>query len=104
MKYAVIQLAGKQYRVEVGQELTVALNVDAEEGKDITVSDVLLTVDGDKVAVGEPLLKGASVTLKVKTQQQSEKIRVAKYKAKSRYRRVYGHRHPETVLEVVKIG
>ena len=103
MKYAVIQFAGKQYRVEEGQELVVN-HVDAEEGKKITVSDVLLTVDGDKVAVGEPLIKNATVTLKVKTHQKADKIRVAKYKAKSRYRRVYGHRQPETTLEVVSIG
>jgi len=104
MKYAVIQIAGKQFRVEEGQELTVSQAIEVEEGKDLKVADVLLTVDGDKVTVGEPLIKGASVTLKVKTHQQSDKIRVAKYKSKSRYRRVYGHRHPETTLEVVSIG
>jgi large subunit ribosomal protein L21 len=103
MKYAVIQLAGKQYRVEAGQELTVN-RLDAEEGKTISVSDVLLTVDGDKVTVGEPLIKGAAVKLKVKSNQKGDKIRVAKYKAKSRYRRVYGHRQQETTVEVVSIG
>lgn len=103
MKYAVIQIAGKQYRVEPGQELTVN-HLDAEEGKNIEVSDVLLTVDGDTVAIGAPLVKGATVTLKVKSHQRADKVRVAKYKAKSRYRRVYGHRQPETTVEVVSIG
>jgi large subunit ribosomal protein L21 len=104
MKYAVIQIAGKQYRVEVGQELTVSQAIEVEDGKELKISDVLLTVDGDKIALGEPLVKGASVTFKVKKHEQSEKIRVAKYRAKSRYRRVYGHRQPETILEVVSIG
>lgn len=103
MKYAVIQIAGKQYRVEPGQELTVN-TIDAEEGKTITVSDVLLTVDGDNVVVGAPLVQNATVTLKVKEHGRADKIRVAKYKAKSRYRRVYGHRQPETTVEVVSIG
>ncbi len=103
MKYAVIQFAGKQYRVEPGQELTFN-GITAEEGKIVTVSDVLLTVDGDKVTVGQPLVQGAAVKLKVKSHQKSDKIRVAKYKAKSRYRRVYGHRQPETTVEVVSIG
>ncbi|MBW7956201.1 50S ribosomal protein L21 [Patescibacteria group bacterium] len=103
MKYAVIQIAGKQYRVEAGQELTIN-QVDAEEGKNITVSDVLLTVDGDNVSVGAPLVKGATVTLKVKSHGRGDKIRVAKYKAKSRYRKVFGHRQQETTVEVVSIG
>jgi len=103
MKYAVIQIVGKQYRVEAGQELTIN-TVDAEEGKNIEITDVLLTVDGENVAVGTPLVKGAVVTLKVKTHQKGDKIRVAKYKAKSRYRKVYGHRQPETTVEVVSIG
>jgi large subunit ribosomal protein L21 len=103
MKYAVIQIAGKQYRVEAGQELVVP-HIEGEEGKTIKVSDVLLTVDGDNVAVGAPVVEKAAVTIKVKTQRKSEKIRVAKFKSKSRYRRVYGHRQPETVVEVVSIG
>jgi large subunit ribosomal protein L21 len=56
-----------------------------------------------RVEIGAPLVKGATVTLKVKTHQKGDKIRVAKYKAKSRYRRVYGHRQPETTVEVVSI-
>lgn len=103
MKYAVIQLAGKQHRVEVGQELVVN-HLETEEGKDVKISDVLMTVDGDKVKLGSPLVEKAVVTLKVKTHQKADKIRVAKYKAKSRYRKVYGHRQHETTLEVVSIG
>jgi len=103
MKYAVIQLGGKQYRVEPGQELTVH-HIDTEEGETITISDVLLIVDGETVTIGAPLVSKAAVTLKIKTQQRSKKIRVAKYKAKSRYRKVYGHRQPETIVEVVSIG
>lgn len=103
MKYAVIQIAGKQYRVQEGQELTVN-RLEAEEGKEMKISDVLLAVDGDALKLGAPLVEKANVTLKVKAHTQADKIRVAKYKAKSRYRRVLGHRQQETVLEVVSIG
>ena len=103
MKYAVIQIAGKQYRVEEGQELTVN-HMEVEEGKDLKISDVLMSVDGDAIKVGSPLIDKAVVTLKVKTHQKADKIRVAKYKAKSRYRKVYGHRQQETTFEVVSIG
>lgn len=103
MKYAVIQIAGKQYRVTPGQELTIN-HLDTEAGQNLTVTDVLLTVDGEQLQLGTPLVKDASVVLKVKSHDRADKVRVAKYKAKSRYRRVYGHRQPETTVEVVSIG
>lgn len=107
--YAVIQLAGKQYKVSEGDTLTVN-KLDTEAGQTLTVSDVLLVADdtqkgtGKKASVGTPLVKGASVTLEVVRQQKGEKIRVATYKAKSRVRKVRGHRQHETVLKVTKIA
>lgn len=103
MKYAVIQLAGKQYKVAEGEQLTIN-SLDAEEGKELKVADVLLTADGDAVKVGTPLVDGASVKLKVVSHQKGDKIRVAKFRHKSRYRRVRGHRQTETTVEVVKIA
>jgi large subunit ribosomal protein L21 len=102
MKYAIIQLAGKQYKVSEGDTLTVNRLIN-KEGEEFTTSDVLMTADGDKVEIGTPLLPKSSVTLKVVVHQAGDKIRVAKYKAKSRYRRVYGHRQPETQVQVVSI-
>lgn len=69
MKYAVIQLAGKQYKVSEGETFTVN-SLNTEEGKEIKVSDVLLTADGDKTEVGAPLIKNAAVTLKVVSNQK----------------------------------
>lgn len=103
MKYAVIQLAGKQYKVAAGDKITVN-RLDEEAGKEFTTSDVLLTADGTKVQIGAPLVKGAAVTLKVVEHDRSSKLRVATYHAKSRYRRVHGHRQHETTLEVVAIA
>jgi large subunit ribosomal protein L21 len=102
MKYAVIQITGKQYKVSEGDKFVVSA-LDTEVGKTVDVSDVLLTVDGDKLAVGTPMVKGASVTLKVLDQGKGEKIRVAKFRSKSRYRRVRGHRQMETTVEVLSI-
>jgi large subunit ribosomal protein L21 len=102
MKYAVIQIAGKQYKVAEGEKLIISA-LDTEVGKTVDVSDVLLTVDGDKLAVGTPMVKGASVALKVVDQGKGEKIRVAKFRSKSRYRRVRGHRQMETTVEVLSI-
>lgn len=101
--YAVIQLAGKQYKVSEGETITVN-KLETEAGKSLTVSDVLLVAGDKKATVGTPLVKGASVTLEVVAQQKGEKIRVATYKAKSRVRKVRGHRQHETVLKVTKIA
>lgn len=100
--YAIIQLAGKQYRVTPGDTLVVN-RIDGEVNASLT-ADILLKSDGKNVEVGQPLVAGSQVTLKVVDHTQGDKIRVAKYKSKSRYRRVQGHRQQLTTLEVVKIG
>jgi large subunit ribosomal protein L21 len=102
-KYAIIKLAGKQYRVQEGDEFIVD-KLDVAEGEKINCSEVVLLKNGDKVLVGTPLVKKASVELEALTQQKGKKLRVAKYKAKSRYRRVYGHRQHQTVVKVLAIN
>ena len=102
MKYAVIQLAGKQYKVTEGEELTVN-SLQTKEGEKIEISDVLLVADGKAVKIGEPVIKGAKVVLNVISNQKSAKLRVAKYKAKSRYRKTHGHRQVETTVKVAAI-
>jgi large subunit ribosomal protein L21 len=103
MKYAVIQLAGKQYKVAEGDQLVVN-RLTQEAGSEVKTSDVLLVVKDGKVEVGTPLVKGASVTLKVVSHDKGEKLRVTTYHAKSRYRRTRGHRQFETTLQVVSLA
>lgn len=102
MKYAVIQLAGKQFKVTEGDELVVN-RLEAKEGDEVKVTDVLLTADGDKIQVGAPLVEKSAVTIKVVSHQKGDKIRVAKFRSKSRYRKVRGHRQSETTVQVVSI-
>lgn len=102
MKYAVIALQGKQYKVSEGDKLTVDL-LDREVGKTFDVSDVLLLNDEGKITVGTPLVEKAKVTLKVLENGKDAKLLVGKYKSKSKYRKVIGHRQRITNLEVVKI-
>jgi len=103
MKYAVIQLAGKQYKVTEGDELEIN-SLEEKEDAEIKISDVLLVADGAALTVGSPLIKDAVVTVKVLSHQKGEKIRVAKYKAKSRYRKVHGHKQHLTTVKVLSIG
>ncbi|MBD3250567.1 MAG: 50S ribosomal protein L21 [Candidatus Pacebacteria bacterium] len=101
-KYAIIRLSGKQFMVNEGDEFIVD-RLAQDEGKDFTTDEVLLVKDGKDVKVGQPLVKDAQVKIQVVSHQRSAKLRVAKYKAKSRYRRVKGHRQPQSVVKIVSI-
>lgn len=105
MQYAIIQLAGKQFKVKAGDTITTD-KLDAEADKTITLTDILFVGDdaSDKeLHIGTPTVANASVTLKVVEHGKGDKIRVVKYKSKSRYRKVQGHRQHETTLEVTGI-
>ena len=103
MKYAVVQLQGKQYKVKEGQKLTVD-HLEAKVGDTWECSDVLMIANEGKFQIGSPLVKGAKVGFKVLEQGKDEKIRVFKYKSKSKYRKIHGHRQQITNLEVVSIA
>jgi large subunit ribosomal protein L21 len=103
MKYAVIRTGGKQYKVAEGQVIEVE-KLLAEPNSSITFSDVLLVAGENTPVIGSPLITDVAVTGKVLEQIKGEKIRVAKYKAKVRYRRVTGHRQLLTRVQIESIG
>jgi large subunit ribosomal protein L21 len=100
MNYAIIKLAGQQHRVSEGDTIVV----DRQDATDLTVSEVLLVRQDKDLKIGAPFVEKATVALKKVSDQRGEKIRVFKYKAKSRYRRTQGHRQEESVLRVEKIS
>ena len=100
--YAVIETGGKQYRVELGTELEVEL-LDAEPGQEINLDRVLLVVDGDKSAVGQPVVEDAAVSAKVLRQDRGEKTISFKYRPKARRRVKKGHRQELTVLKITDV-
>jgi large subunit ribosomal protein L21 len=102
MKYAVVKTGGKQYKVSEGSVIEVD-KLPVEAGKAHVFAEVLMVADGADVQVGKPTLEGVSVTAKVLEQKQGDKIRVAKFKAKARYRKVTGFRAQLTKLEIEKI-
>jgi len=103
MKYAVIKTGGKQYKVSEGQVIEVE-RIDAEPNSSITFNDVLLVAGENDPQVGDPFLTNTKVLGKVLGEFKGEKIRVAKYKAKVRYRRVTGHRQLLTRVQIESIG
>lgn len=102
MKYAVVEISGHQYKIAEGEEFDVD-KIEGEKGKKLTFDKVLLLVDEKKISLGKPLVKKAKVIAKIVDQFKGKKIRVATYKAKSRYRRVIGHRSQLTKIKVEKI-
>ena len=102
--YAVIRTGGKQYRVTPGQRLVVE-RLDGERGDQVAFNEVLLVRGEDgAVSVGAPTLEDASVTAEIADQKRARKIPVFKYKAKTRYRRLRGHRQHETHLRIAEIA
>ena len=102
MQYAIIKSGGKQYKVSAGDTLTVD-KIDLDGKKNISFEEVLLFVNDGKVTIGKPSIKDAVVTAALVDQVKGDKIRVAKFKAKSRYRKVMGFRPLHTILKIEKI-
>jgi large subunit ribosomal protein L21 len=98
MTYAIIKVAGKQYRVREGERLLVD-RLAEDDGA--TFSPAVLLVGGD----GEPNLDGdAKVTAKVLGAVKGPKIRIGKYKKRTGYRRHTGFRASLTQIEIESIG
>ena len=102
MKYVVLQTGGKQYRVSEGDILEVE-QLTAEKDQKLTLNDVLLYTNDGVVKVGTPLVSGVSISAVVLDHVRGEKIRVAKFKAKARTRRVTGHRQSLTKIKIESI-
>ena len=97
-KYAVIKLASKQYLVREGD----IIELERQE-KPLKIG-VLMYSDGSKLIIGEPEAKEVSVKAVVLEEKLGKKVRVARFKKKSRYERVRGHRQPLSVVKVEEIS
>lgn len=100
--YAIVEIAGKQFKVSQNQQLyTPLLNVEA--GDAITFDNVLLVEDGDNVAVGTPTVAGAKVTGKILDHVRADKIIVFKKKRRKGYKKTQGHRQDYTKVLIESI-
>ena len=97
---AVIKVGGKQYYVTNGQEIYVE-KIDAKAGDKVVFKEVLMF----DAKVGNPYLTDVTVEGEVVKHGKQKKIRVYKYKAKSRSNRnTQGHRQPYTLIKITKIA
>ena len=97
--YAVIKTGGKQYRVAAGDKIKVE-QIAADEGKEITLDQVLAIGNGDNLTVGAPLVSGATVVAKVLSHGKHDKVRIFKLRRRKHYQKHQGHRQGYTELEI----
>ena len=103
MAYAIIEMGGKQYRVEKGDSVVVD-RVAADEGAKLSPRALLYSGDGNAKTVFEGAdLEKVKVEAVVAQHLKGEKIRVYKYRPKKRYRKTQGHRSHLTRLEIKAI-
>ncbi|MNP08559.1 50S ribosomal protein L21 [compost metagenome] len=101
--YAIVEVSGKQYKVQEG-DIVFVDRLEVEEGKNVSFDNVLLISDGEKVTIGDSLVKGAKVEATVIGHGRDKKIIVYKYKAKKNERKTRGHRQPYTKVQIEKIS
>lgn len=101
--YAIVEIAGFQYKIEKDQKLLVH-RLEAEEGAVLSFDKVLLTDNDGKIEVGTPVISGVAVQAKVLEHQKGDKVIVFKKKRRKGYQKQNGHRQYLTKIEIVGIG
>ena len=101
--FVVIKTGGKPSKVKAGDRVKVE-KPDAEGGKAIKISDVLMIVDGEQTTIGTPNVKGATVSAKVNSHGRGPKIKIVKFHRRKQYRKQMGHRQAYTELSILKIS
>ncbi len=101
--YAIVEIAGQQFKVEKDQKLFVH-RLQTKEGDKVTFDGVLLTDDGKKVNIGTPRVLGAEVTAKVLAHMKADKVKVFKKKRRKGYQKLNGHRQYMSHIEIESIS
>ena len=101
--YAIVDIAGKQFKVTQDQYVYAPL-MDNEAGASVDFDKVLLTDDNGKVKVGSPTIKGAKVTGKILEHVKGDKVIVFKKKRRKGYKVKNGHRQKFTKVLIEKIS
>jgi large subunit ribosomal protein L21 len=100
--YAIVEIAGQQFKIEKDQQIFVH-RLDAKEGSKVDFDKVLLLNDAGKINVGAPVITGAKVTAKVLEHLKDDKVIVFKKKRRKGYKVKNGHRQHLTKLEIQNI-
>ncbi len=100
--YAIVEIAGQQFKVEKGRKLYVH-RLAGEENSSMSFDKVLLTDADGKVQVGTPVVKGASVKAKILRHLKDDKVLIFKKRRRKGYQTLNGHRQYLTQIEIQEI-
>ena len=101
--YAIVEIAGQQFKVAKDQKVYVHRLKEAE-GSKITFDKVMLVEDGKNVTIGAPAIEGAAVTAKILNHLKGDKVIVFKKKRRKGYRVKNGHRQSLTQIQIESIA
>ncbi|KKR78147.1 MAG: 50S ribosomal protein L21 [Candidatus Curtissbacteria bacterium GW2011_GWA1_40_9] len=100
--WAVIRTGGKQYMVFEGQSIDIE-KLRGKDGDIVSFEEVLLVSNSGSIKIGKPLVEKVKVKAEIISSFKGKKIRVVKFKSKSRYLRTTGHRQQKTRVHIEKI-
>jgi large subunit ribosomal protein L21 len=100
--YAIVEIAGQQFKVEKDQKVFVN-RLEGKEGSKVTFDNILLLDNAGKIALGDPSLKGASVEAKILKHLKDDKVIVFKKKRRKGYKVKNGHRQLLTEIMIENI-
>ncbi len=101
--YAVVKTGGKQYRVQK-EDVVLVEKLNANDGDQLVLSDVLMVGDGKKITLGTPLINDAAVMAQVIRQTRGPKITMIYKRRRKNSRRKQGHKQDLTLLKIIDIA
>lgn len=102
MTYAVVKIAGKQFKVQEGDTFLVN-KIAGEKGSQLEFKEVYLLSSDRGIKIGQPIVSGVSVKAVIEEQVKGDKIMVSKFKSKVRHRRKMGFRAQLTRIKIIAI-
>ncbi len=100
--YAIVVIAGQQFKVEKEKKVYVH-RLPQAEGEEVTFEKVLLIDNEGAISIGAPVVEGASVSAKVLSHLKGDKVIVFKKKRRKGYRKKNGHRQYLTQIQISEI-
>ncbi len=101
--YALIEFAGKQFRVEEGDSIKVPY-IDEKVGNKVTIDKILYLDDGKNKMVGTPLVSGVKIDGEITSHGRERKVVVFKFKRRKGYQKKNTHRQEYSMLKVGTLG
>ena len=103
--YAIIEIAGKQYKVQKNGAVNVD-RLDKNENESFNIDSVIMYADGSDVKIGQPYLKDVKVVAEYKGEAKSKKVRGIVFKKRKNYERTIGHReyYSKLLIKDIVVG